>query len=63
MLACELDVSAFDAARRALLERRLVVNATGPTTVRLLPPLTIGPAEVDEAVDRLGAALAGSVRE
>src|SRR5262245_36070920 len=63
MLACELDVSAFDVVRRALLEQRLVVNATGPTTVRLLPPLTIGPAEVDEAVGRLGAAIAGSARE
>jgi predicted acetylornithine/succinylornithine family transaminase len=39
--------------RRALLEERLVVNATGPATVRLLPPLTIEPAELDAAVDRL----------
>jgi acetylornithine/N-succinyldiaminopimelate aminotransferase len=58
MLACELDVSAPDVVRRALLEQRLVVNSTGPTTVRLLPPLTIGEPEVDEAVKRLGAALA-----
>jgi len=57
MLACEVDVSAPDVVRRALLEQRLVVNATGPTTVRLLPPLTIGAAEVDEAVRRLGAVL------
>ena len=41
MLACELDVPAPAVARRALLEQRLIVNATGPTTVRLLPPLTI----------------------
>ncbi len=27
--------------RRALLEERLVLNATGPDTVRLLPPLTV----------------------
>ena len=27
--------------RRALLEQRLVLNATGPDTVRLLPPLTV----------------------
>jgi acetylornithine/N-succinyldiaminopimelate aminotransferase len=57
MLACELDVPAPAVARRALLEQRLVVNATGPTTVRLLPPLTIGEDEVDEALRRLGAAL------
>ena len=44
MLACELDIAAPEVARRALLEQRLVVNATGPATLRLLPPLTIGPA-------------------
>ncbi|MGH2912066.1 MAG: aspartate aminotransferase family protein [Solirubrobacteraceae bacterium] len=59
MLACEVDVSAPDVVRRALLEQRLIVNATGPTTVRLLPPLTISREEVDEALARLGAALDG----
>jgi len=44
-------------ARRLLLEHRLVVNATGPDTIRLLPPLTVSEAEVDEAVNRIGAAL------
>jgi acetylornithine/N-succinyldiaminopimelate aminotransferase len=61
MLACELDVPAPAVARRALLEQRLIVNATGPTTVRLLPPLTIGQAEADEGVRRLAAALAPDV--
>ncbi len=32
MLACELDIAAPEVVRRALLEQRLVVNATGPTT-------------------------------
>ena len=58
MLACELDVPAPALVRRALLDQRLIVNATGPTTVRLLPPLTIAQADADEAVRRLGAALA-----
>jgi predicted acetylornithine/succinylornithine family transaminase len=44
-------------ARRLLLEQRLVVNATGPDTIRLLPPLTVSEAEIDEAVGRVGAAL------
>jgi acetylornithine/N-succinyldiaminopimelate aminotransferase len=44
-------------ARELLLEQRLVVNATGPDTVRLLPPLTVTEDEVDEAVRRIGAAL------
>ena len=54
---------AFDArdapelARRLLLDHRLVVNATGPDTIRLLPPLTVGEHEVEQAVARVGAAL------
>ncbi len=39
--------------RRALLEERLVLNATGPATVRLLPPLVITDAELDEALARV----------
>jgi acetylornithine/succinyldiaminopimelate/putrescine aminotransferase len=49
------DGSAPDLARRALLEQRLVVNATGPSTIRLEPPLVVTDAEVDEAVARLAA--------
>jgi predicted acetylornithine/succinylornithine family transaminase len=59
MLACEVNLSAPDVVRRALLAERLIVNATGPTTVRLLPPLTISPDELDDALARLGRALAG----
>jgi acetylornithine/succinyldiaminopimelate/putrescine aminotransferase len=43
--------------RRALSEQRLVLNATGPTTVRLLPPLIVTEDEVDEAVARLNGLL------
>jgi acetylornithine/N-succinyldiaminopimelate aminotransferase len=57
MLACELDLSAPELVRRALEEQRLVTNATGPSTLRLLPPLTIAEQEIDEALRRLGAAL------
>jgi acetylornithine/succinyldiaminopimelate/putrescine aminotransferase len=39
-------------------EHQLLVNATGDTTLRIVPPLTISAEEVDEAVRRLGAALA-----
>ncbi len=60
MLACEVDVHAPDLARRALLEQRLIVNATGPTTVRLLPPLIVGESEIDTALQRLSAALAAA---
>jgi acetylornithine/N-succinyldiaminopimelate aminotransferase len=59
MLAGELDVAAPAVARRALVEQRLIVNATGPSTLRLLPPLTIGEDELDEGLSRLAAALEG----
>ena len=39
------------------LERGVVVNRTAETVVRLLPPLVITETEVDEALDRLDAAL------
>jgi acetylornithine/succinyldiaminopimelate/putrescine aminotransferase len=48
-----------EVARRLLLEQRLVVNATGPGRIRLLPPLTVSEDEIDEALDRIGA-LVGS---
>jgi predicted acetylornithine/succinylornithine family transaminase len=57
MLAIDLvdGISAPELARRALLEQRLVVNATGPGTVRFLPPLVAEEADVDDALTRLGA--------
>jgi acetylornithine/N-succinyldiaminopimelate aminotransferase len=48
-------VNAPDLARRALLEQRVVVNATGPVTIRLEPPLIVSEEEIDEALMRLGA--------
>jgi acetylornithine/N-succinyldiaminopimelate aminotransferase len=46
-----------EVARRALLEQRLVVHATGPETIRMLPPLTVSGTEIGEAVLRMGACL------
>jgi acetylornithine/N-succinyldiaminopimelate aminotransferase len=63
MLACELDVPAPAVASAALLRQRLIVNATGPSTLRLLPPLTIGHEEAEEAVRRLAAVLSGPLAE
>ena len=59
MLACEVDVAAPEVVRRALLSERLVANATGPTTIRLLPPLNVSDEEMEDAAARLGRALAG----
>ncbi|MGA9316380.1 MAG: acetylornithine/succinylornithine family transaminase [Solirubrobacteraceae bacterium] len=60
MLACELDVSAPAVMRRALLDERLIVNATGPATLRLLPPLTVSDEEIEDALARLAGSLANS---
>ena len=56
MLGFEI-ADAPDVARRLLLEHRLVTNATGPTTVRLLPPLTVSRDEVQDALGRLRACI------
>jgi acetylornithine/N-succinyldiaminopimelate aminotransferase len=56
MRAIDVD-GAPDIVRRALLEQRLVVNATDPATVRFLPPLTVAEAQIDDALARLSAVL------
>jgi acetylornithine/N-succinyldiaminopimelate aminotransferase len=53
MTAFAVDDDAPGLVRRALLEERLVLNATGPDTVRLLPPLTVSEEEIDDALARL----------
>ena len=50
-------LSAPDVGRRALLEQRLVVNATGPQTIRLEPPLVVERDQIDDALHRLAAVL------
>ncbi len=46
-------VSAPLLAQRALTEQRLIVNATGPATLRLEPPLIVTESEIDDAISRL----------
>jgi len=45
------------------LARGVIVNRTADTVVRLLPPLVITEAEVDEGLDRLASALDDVVKE
>ncbi|MBG7606273.1 MAG: aspartate aminotransferase family protein, partial [Actinobacteria bacterium] len=40
-----------------LLDRGLIVNAVSPTTIRLVPPITVTDSEVDEAVAMISAVL------
>ena len=57
MVAIDVEADAPDVARRALLEARLVINATGPRTLRFLPPLVVSEAQVDDALARMGTLL------
>jgi acetylornithine/N-succinyldiaminopimelate aminotransferase len=59
MIGVELaeDLDAADVAGRSL-EQGLVLNAPVPSVLRLLPPLVIADAEVDEALEILGRVLA-----
>jgi acetylornithine/N-succinyldiaminopimelate aminotransferase len=54
-------------AKRAMAiardEHALLVNATGETTLRLVPPLVIGDDEVDAGIVRLRAALLAAAPE
>jgi predicted acetylornithine/succinylornithine family transaminase len=58
MVAADVEADAPEITRRALAEQRMVINATGPQTLRFVPPLVISAAEVDEALRRLAALLA-----
>jgi acetylornithine/N-succinyldiaminopimelate aminotransferase len=58
MAAADVEADAPELARRALREQRLVIGATGPRTLRFLPPLVVEEAQVDDALRRLAALLA-----
>jgi predicted acetylornithine/succinylornithine family transaminase len=49
-------IDAAEVGARAL-ERGLVVNVTDPASVRMLPPLIVGEAEIDEAIEIFGRTL------
>ncbi len=53
MWGVEGDWDAPALVRRALPEQRLVMNATGPSTLRFVPPLVIAERQVDDALGRL----------
>jgi acetylornithine/N-succinyldiaminopimelate aminotransferase len=63
MLALETAGPWARAAMATARDRHgLLMNATGETTLRFVPPLTISPGEVREALDRLGPALSEAAR-
>lgn len=58
MIAFDLKVERAPQLVAEALQRGLILNLTGPKTVRMVPPLIIGKAEVDEAITTLDALLA-----
>jgi acetylornithine/N-succinyldiaminopimelate aminotransferase len=61
MLGVALSAGVATETVTAGLTHGLILNAIGTHTLRLVPPLTISDAEIDEAVRRLGLALADAV--
>jgi len=59
LTAIEFETDIARTAATACLERGLLVNLLKPNALRLIPPLTIGMEEVDEALEILDRVLAG----
>jgi len=58
MVGADIEGSAPDAVAVALAEERIVINATGPNTLRFVPPLVINDAQIDDAIERLARVIA-----
>ena len=58
MIGADIEGDAPALVMRALAEEALVINATGPHTLRLVPPLVISPTQLDSALTRLARLLA-----
>jgi acetylornithine aminotransferase len=58
LLALDLTVDRANDVVRLGLGEGVLLNATGPSTLRLAPPLVLSQAEADEAVEKLGRSLA-----
>jgi predicted acetylornithine/succinylornithine family transaminase len=57
LIGLDVDVPSANVIDAAYKQGLIIANA-GPQTLRLVPPLIITPAEIDQAVAKLGAALA-----
>jgi acetylornithine/LysW-gamma-L-lysine aminotransferase len=58
MVGIELKGNAGAVARDLAMDHQVLVLTAGRTVVRLLPPLTASEADIDRAVDALGAVIA-----
>jgi acetylornithine/N-succinyldiaminopimelate aminotransferase len=57
LVAIELTAERAPDVVRLGIEEGVLLNATGPTTIRMAPPLTLSQAEAEEAVDKTRRAL------
>jgi predicted acetylornithine/succinylornithine family transaminase len=57
LLAVELRAERAPDVVRLGIEEGVLLNATGPTTIRMAPPLTLSEAEAEEAVEKFKRAL------
>ena len=57
MIGVDLTIPANDLVQAGYKHGLLLVNA-GPNTLRLVPPLTISEAEIDQLIERLTAIFA-----
>jgi acetylornithine/N-succinyldiaminopimelate aminotransferase len=57
MLAADLPEARAAEVVQVALQERIVLNSTGPATLRFLPPLVIGEADVERVLDFLGRSL------
>jgi acetylornithine aminotransferase len=57
LLAIDLTVERAPDVVRLGLDEGVLLNATGPTTIRMAPPLTLSEAEAEEALDKFKRSL------
>ncbi len=61
MLAFDLRTESAAKVVTEALKRGLILNTTGPRTIRLVPPLIVSTADVDEAIGTIDAILAAGL--
>jgi acetylornithine/N-succinyldiaminopimelate aminotransferase len=57
LCAVQFDADIAEQVVRLSMERGLLINQVKPNAIRLMPPLTVTEAELDEAVEIIDAAL------
>jgi acetylornithine/N-succinyldiaminopimelate aminotransferase len=57
LLAVDLSVERAPDVVKLGIEEGVLINATGPTTIRMAPPLTLSVAEAEEALEKFRRAL------